>query len=74
MHATSVVGTVVEALASFGLGVGTLLPVIRLSSSKSADSLLWSVSTTLSIATLATLTLLFTLSLNHTGIPGDSES
>ena len=69
MHVTSMAGTVVDALISFGLGVGTLLPFIMLSSSRSTDSLLWSVSTTISIATLAVLILVFTLSLRALRVP-----
>lgn len=69
MHSNSVTRTVLDALMSFGLAAGMVLPVVMLCSSAPADATLWKVSLTICLATFATLALIFTLSLRALRVP-----
>ncbi|MBT8447015.1 MAG: glycosyltransferase [Gammaproteobacteria bacterium] len=69
MHATSVFSASVDALISFGLAAGTLLPFILFSTPASTDSLLWNLSAAISVITFATLLLVFSASLRALRVP-----
>lgn len=69
MHSSSVLHTAADALMSLGLAAGVMLPFIMFWAVEQGDSMLWSLSATLSVATFATLALFFTLAFRALRVP-----